>query len=221
MAIKDSVLNTQDNTRVFGMLAAKAGVGKTTQATTFPKDQTRIISAEEGLLSLAGSGFKVTSVDTFEDILTVLKTKKEKYIIIDSLTEIYEKISEGARDKFTPSQNFQKFSEINYQMFHVIKTAKFMRDRNIFFICHTKEDKNGLVLEENLCFDGKLPEQVKKEFDLIVHMQMDKEGNRRFATSPKVSKIAKARVSPWLNVTINDYEEANLFALVNKLTGVK
>ena len=101
-----------------------------------------------------------------------------------------------------------------------------MRDipnKDIFLLCHTKEEKNGLVTEHELCFDGKMPIDIKKQFDLVVHMiKMNNDAGvekRVFITSGTMSKISKARVSPFLDVQIDDIEEANLYKLALKLKG--
>ena len=69
----------------------------------------------------------------------------------------------------------------------------------------------------------KKPAEIKKQFDLILHLdkQKDEDGReqRVFITDPTISKVAKARVSPFMNVKIEPIEEANLYSLVMKLKG--
>lgn len=205
--------------RVYSLLAGPAGIGKTTQLTTFPKKETLMISLEKGLLSLAGSGYAASEIETVDKLIEALGSIPSwvKYLCIDSLSEIYDLINKEAKDKFTPSQNFQKFDFVKSQLFYILRLAKQL-PCSCFFICHTKETTNGLLLEENLAFDGKLPEDIKKQFDLIVHMKM-MDDHRVFITSPDNSKIAKRRVSPHLNIDIKDIEEPNLYKLTTKLLG--
>ena len=71
-----------------------------------------------------------------------------------------------------------------------------------------------------------MPSDIKKQFDLIVHLddiQMDghEAPVKTLITNPSVSNVAKRRVSPWLNVEIADYEEPNLYKLVQKMLGNK
>lgn len=227
MALNLKKLDADVETKVFALVAGPAGIGKTTQATTFPREETLIISLENGLLSLKGSGFAAEEIKTYDRLIEILEieitaNKWIKHICIDSLSELYDLINKEAKDKFTSSQNFAKFDFVKSQMFYAIRLAKQL-DVNCFFICHTKEEKNGLILEENLAFDGKLPEDIKKQFDLILHMKMHDDENgqpkRVFITCPETSKVAKKRVSPWLNIEVKPIEEPNLYKLTQKLSG--
>jgi len=229
MALNLKTLDAESESRVFALVAGPAGIGKTTQATTFPRHETLIISLENGLLSLKGSGYAAEEITTYDRLIEILEVeitanKWIKHICIDSLSELYDLINKEAKDKYTASQNFAKFDYVKSKMFYAIRLAKQL-DVNCFFICHTKQEKNGLSLEENLAFDGKLPEDIKKQFDLIIHMKMhaDEKGNehRSFITSPVISKVAKARVSPFMDIKIEDIEEPNLYKLCQKLSGKK
>jgi len=229
MALELKTLDADSDSRVFALVAGPAGIGKTTQATTFPRSETLIVSLENGLLSLKGSGYAAVEIKTFDRLIEILESEITanawiKHICIDSLSELYDLINKEAKDKFTSAQNFAKFDYVKSQLFFAIRTAKQL-SVNCFFICHTKEEKNGLLLEENLAFDGKLPEDIKKQFDLILHMKMveDDKGveHRCFLTSPTLSKVAKRRVSPWLNIEIKDTEQPDLYKLCQKLSGNK
>lgn len=231
MVIKARVANTQDNNRVFGLVAGSAGVGKTTCLTHFPIEETLGISIENGFLSIAGSGVKYLEIESYDDLDTILTKelgkpayKKVKYLFIDSLSEIYALLRRELGQKYSASQNFAKFDELNDKMFYIIRLARTLLHLNIFFTCHTKEEKNGLVIEENLAFQGQMPEDLKKQFDLVVHMKDVAFDGRQdkvkvFITNPTISKVAKKRISPWLGVQVEDYEQPNLYQLTLKLMG--
>ena len=218
-------LDSKDNGRVFGLIAGSPGVGKTTQATTFPQKETLIISLEDGMLSLAGSGYAYAECDSYKDLLDAVTDvpKWVKYLYIDSLTEVYDLLKKELDSKFTSSQNFGKHEQMDLMLFHLIRQARKL-SIDTFFTCHVKRIKDGLDVIDDLAFDGKMPEMVKKQFDMVLHLQadVDDEGNneRFFITSPELSKIAKKRVSPWLNIEVKDKEEANLYKLTNKLKGL-
>lgn len=227
MSLNIVTLGADQETKVFGLLAGKAGVGKTTQATTFPQKETLIISLEKGLLSLKGSNYAAVEITSYDQLIDILEKEIKanawiKYLIIDSLSEIYDLINREIKEKFSSKQNFAKFEERQDKLFYAIRLAKQL-SISCFFICHTKEEKSGITVEENLAFDGKLPEDLKKQFDLIVHMTYVDGDNgskiRAFITSPDSSSVAKRRVSPWLNIKINDVEEPNLYKLTQKLMG--
>lgn len=228
MALNIVTLDDTHSGRVFALLAGGPGIGKTTQATTFPREETLIVSLESGLLSLKGSGFAATEITTYEELINILEVeiaanKWIKYVCIDSLSEIYDLINKEAKDMFTASQNFAKFDEVKSKMFYAVRLAKQLKEVNVFFICHTKDDKDGMMIVEELAFDGKLPADIKKQFDLIVHMKMLPDANgvnqRVFVTCPELSKVAKKRVSPFMNIEVNDIEEPDLYKLTQKLLG--
>ena len=213
--------------KVFGLVPGKPGLGKTTQMTTFPISETLGISVEDGFLSIEGSNYAYTEIRSYDDLLDAITNIQKtapwcKYLYIDSLTEIYDVLKHELKGKYKPSQNFQKHDEMIDKMLHIIRVARNL-PLSVFFTCHTKEDKDGMSIVQNLNFDGKLPEQVLKQFDLSFHLDMADMGNgkkeRAFITSPEVSKIAKRRLSPWLNVEIKDIEEPNLYKLTQKLMG--
>lgn len=212
---------------VYGLIPGKPGVGKTTQATTFPIQETLIVSVEDGLLSIKGSNYAFTNITGYDDLIDILANIRKtapwcKYLYIDSLTEIYDVLKHEVRGKFTAKQNYAKHEEIIDKMLHSIRLARQL-PINVFFTCHTKEDKDGLSIVQNLNFDGKLPEMVLKQFDLSFHLDVVDNSNgqkvRAFVTNPLISKIAKGRLSPWMNVTLEDYEEPNLYKLTQKLLG--
>jgi len=222
-------LNAEIETKVFGLIAGPAGIGKTTQATTFPVKETILISLEKGTLSIKGSGLACYEVDSYEQTMQIIENITTiapwcKYLVIDSLAEINDLLKKESKDQFTAKQNFAKFEHMQMKFFHCIRTAKNL-PISCFFICHTKEEKDGLNLVENLAFDGKMPEDIKKQFDLIIHMTKseDDQGNKHrvFMTNPDTSSVAKRRVSPWLDIQVNDIEEPNLYKLCQKLTGQK
>lgn len=226
MPIEILDLSGKAEKRVFTLLAGRPSVGKTTQVTTFPKDETLYVSVEKGELSIQGSGYNAVKIETLQDgidLIEAVKTCPYRYIVIDSLSEYYDKINDDARERFSSKQNFAKHDEIKYWFFYIIKAFRDMTDKDIFFISHIKDEKNGPIIEQELCFDGKLPSEIKKQFDIIIHMDIERnakgEEKRVFITSPSKSKIAKARVSPWLDVKIEEVEEANLYKLTKKLKG--
>lgn len=227
MALNFTNLNEQKEMRVFALLAGDAGIGKTTQATTFPQQETLIISAENGLLSIAGSGYAAEEVKSYDRVLEILEKEVPanpwiKHICIDSLSELYDLIAKEAKDRFTASQNFQKFEDIEMKLIHLIRVAKQL-SQNVFFTCHLKEEKNGMTLEKELAFMGKLPEKIKRQFDLIIHYDFhvgdDGKKERVFICDPLTSKIAKARLSPFLGVQLSSHEQPNLYKLCQKISG--
>lgn len=214
--------------RVFGLISGPPGSGKTTQMTTFPKNKTLGVSIEDGFLSIDGSGYAYEEIDSYDDLLDLVTNIRKKhpwveYLYIDSLTEIYDILKHELKGKFNAKQNYAKHEEMYDKMLHIVRVARRL-DISVFFTCHTKEEKDGMSLIQKLAFDGKMPELVMKQFDVCIHLdriEVDGKTTRAFITTPMISKVAKVRVSPWLNIKVNDYEEPNLYKLTQKLMGKK
>lgn len=228
MAIKTLNLSGNQDKKVFALIAGKAGIGKTTLVTQFPKEDVLFVSVERGELSIQGSGIVAVSVDTQTDVMELIKQIPDvpfRYIFIDSLSEIYDQINTIARSSFTAKQNFAKHDEIKFWLIHMIKALRDIPNKDIFLTCHVKDEKNGPVIEQELCFDGKLPTEIKKQFDVIIHMDKKKDSSgkeeRVFITSPELSNIGKTRVSPFLGIKIENVEKPDLYKLTKKFKGEK
>lgn len=226
--IQERVATDTDNNRVFGLVAGRPGIGKTTCITHFPKDQVLGVNIENGMLSLKGSGYSYLDVDNYADLIDLLSTapkymKNRTVLFIDSLAEIYDMIKREMRGKYSAAQNFAKSDDIKDQLLYAVRLAKQLDQYTVYASCHTKQVKDGLVVKEELSFDGKLPEDLRKQFDTVIHMtEMEDDhgkSHRVFITSPDHSPMAKARISPWLNVKVNPIEEPNLYKLTQKLLG--
>lgn len=227
--MKIQILGADKPKRVFALIGGKAGCGKTTQLTTFPVKETLGISVENGFLSIAGSGHAYGECTSYDEVLkVVINLKKDypwvKYLFIDSITEIYDLLKNSLKAKYTAKQNFAKNDDMYDMLLYLVRKARQLNDVSVFFTCHTKWEKNGLSQEQDLAFDGKMPEAVKKQFDLCIHLDGVKfdgqtDTKRMFITNPDISKVAKARVSPWLDIKLDDYEEPNLYKLSLKLMG--
>lgn len=227
MSVKIKTADNSGDHYLFGLIAGNPGLGKTTQATTFPQKKTLIISVEDGLLSIRGSNYAYVEINSYDELMDVLEGIDKiapwaEYVYIDSLTEIYDVLKHELKGKYKPSQNFQKHDEMQDKMLHAIRTARKIK-RHVFFTCHVKTDKDGMTMVQNLAFDGKLGILVLKQFDLSLHLDMvdNDEGKeeRMFITSPELSKIAKRRLSPWIKESLEDFEEPNLYNVCQKLLG--
>lgn len=224
--MKIKKLDNNVNRRIFGLVAGQPGVGKTTQATTFPKKETLIVSVENGLLSIAGSEFAAIEAQSYDEVLDIVSNPPSwvKYLYIDSLSEIYDMLKKELSEKFTRAQNFAKFEEMNLKLLYLVRMAKRL-DIDVYFTCHVKMVSEMGGKDYELSFDGKMPNDLKKQFDFVLQLAFDDDdegGTKRvFITSPEHSMIAKARVSPWLGIEIKEIEEDNLYKLTNKLKGVK
>lgn len=228
MAIQQLDLSGNSDKRAFILVAGEAGIGKTSLLLNLPIEETLYVSAEKGELSVQGSGYSAVSVSELNDMFQLadmIASSKQKYIVIDTLTEIYEQIKDDAKTRFTVAQNFAKHDDIEYWFMQAIKKYRDLDGKDVIMLCHVKDEKNGPILEKELCFQGQLPSKVRKQFDVCIHYDFikNKEGvsERKFITSPQISKLAKCRISPYLNVKVNDIESPNIYEFIKKLKGEK
>lgn len=218
----------EEQKRIFGLICGKAGAGKTYQVTSFPKQETLLISVEKGHLTIAGSGYAYCEPASYNELVTFLRTFETKfphvkYVYIDSLTELYDMVKSEAKEKYTPQQNFAKHDFIQDQMMVLLRMTRNM-GISVYFTCHTKRVQDGLTQIEDLAFDGKMPAMVLKQFDFSFHLMDEEEDGKivRYAvTTPSLSRCAKARVSEFMGITLNNKERANLYQLTRKLLGEK
>lgn len=232
MAVTYTTADSKGVERVFGLIAGAPGIGKTTLMTQFPVADTLGVNVEDGLLSIKGSGVRIADVENYQDLVTVLQSMNDtknfgwvKYLFIDSLAEIYEMLKRETKGKYTQAQNFQRSDDIRDQMLYLVRLARQLTHMNVFFTSHTKLQKVGMGTIEDLSFDGKMPEDLRKQFDLVLHMtkMTDDQGveHRVFLTNQSHSPMAKVRASPFLGITVAPVEEPNLFKLTQKLLGKK
>lgn len=207
------------DTKLFGIVSGRSGVGKTYQASTLPK-KTLLVSLEQGHLTLRGSGIRYIEPTSYNELYSYLQTMQHipDFIYVDSLTELYDLLRHEARKNYKPSQNYAKHEDIEDKLLSFLRFCRNL-PCSVFFTCHTKQDKDALGMVETLAFDGKMPTKVLKQFDFSFHLMIDEKGNRFFETSPVDSLVAKARVSEFLKVKLEAKEEANLYKLCKKLLG--
>lgn len=168
----DQLLSQFSKILVYG----DSGVGKTRLISTCTPDdpsKTLIISAENKLISLRGSGIPVHQVNSFRDFLDVVAELEKnehgfEWVAIDSISEL----ATMALDK---AQSGNKHGMAAYGvMFEDVMGAlrRCQRlDVNIYYICQQKVEKdNEGVSTTGLRLAGKaLPEKLPYDFDEIFH----------------------------------------------------
>jgi phage nucleotide-binding protein len=192
-----------------------SGSGKTTSIKTLPHDKTLVISAESGLLSLAGT--KIDYVDIavgddgkvlpaekriarLNDIVKYLDTdeakKKYENIAVDSLTEIGEIIANYWKSKITDkAKTFEVWGNIGQDQINFIKAMRDNPAYNVIFLCLEDLDKDemsrrfyGPSLPGNAATNFLVP-----AFDLILRLTVDVDGKRYLQTEPLATVKAKNR----------------------------
>lgn len=130
------------STRDYGLNGVKilvyspAGYGKTVLCKTAPKPI--IISAEAGLLSLAGEDIPVIEVKSMEDVANaydyITKTeegKKFDTVCVDSITEIAEVMLIEYKKQYKDPR--QAYGQLNDDMASLIRLFRDIKDKNVYF----------------------------------------------------------------------------------------
>ena len=231
--------------RFVAVVVGKSGIGKTSLAKTLP-DHKRvlIISAESGLLCLQDTEIDVITVDKLapfkkpkdakdngkysmtEIYLNLMKDeykKKYDYIFIDSLTEIAELILTDLKNDpvIQASKNgYEVWNKYSERMTHLIKGFRDIEPYSVIFTCLPDNEKDGLELVETF----KLPmaglrSSLGAWFDLVLKYETfthEDKKIRKLITDATVNVLAKDRSGK-----LKPYEDADLTAIINKLSGVK
>ncbi len=204
MAIKFSTTRAEAaQSGVKILLYGDAGFGKTRAAATAPRPV--IVSAESGLLSLAGYDLPVVVVRSVNDFNEVYRWVTESAeakgfdtVYIDSLSEIAEQVLSNAKAQVKdPRQAYGELIEktmMSIRAFrdlpgkHVIMTAKMER---------IKDDMTGSVMYQCSMPGTKLGPQIPYLFDEVFRLGIGKtpEGvdYRFFQTQPDLQYAAKDR----------------------------
>lgn len=220
-----------------GLVYAPSGNGKTTLAKTLKKYNPLVISAEAGMMSLAGSGVdyiditkddkgdllpKEKRADRLKEVYQYVQSEeaKKKYscLVLDSITEMGQLIQGVARLAYPDEkQNFQMWGKYGEMMRDLVKAFRDLPGYHVIFICLSTIDKdeNG---RRYAAFDlsGKIGEQLPAFFDLVMYLHVDAESRRTLVCQPTDAIFAKDRSSK-----LDRVEPADLGLVFNKMLGVK
>lgn len=216
------------------------GAGKTSLAKTI-KEPTLIISAEAGLLSLAGAEIDVIDItkddegnlipveerigrlgEAYKYVNSEEVRKKYKWLFIDSITEISQCMVSQLQQEFPDRKDsLVLYGENAKRMRAMIKAFRDLLGYNVVFTAlpSTEKDETGRRFT-GISMVGKISDEIPAMVDLVfyLHVQPDEDGKlqRELICQPTDKLVAKDR-SGKLNVT----EEADLAKISKKIKGVK
>lgn len=223
MAINLKSTATIASSGVKVLVYGQAGSGKTTLIRTAPSPL--ILSAEAGLLSLAGTDIpyvEIHSLAELSEVGTWIAQSQEaaqyRTICLDSISEIAEVCLSEA--KATLKDGRAAYGEMADQMSKVIRAYRDLPGRNVYFTA--KMDKSESDMGARLfapSMPGKtLTQQLPYFFDEVLALRLvsDAEGNtgRALMCAPDTMWTAKdrsARLAAW--------EPADLGKLFDKIAG--
>jgi phage nucleotide-binding protein len=129
--------NDQEIHGIFALICGSVGVGKTSLVKTLPHEETLILSAESGLLSIKDVEIDVINIEKFQDLLDAFTfingETKYKNIYVDSLTEIGELLFNELKPNYTKSQTFALYSDYAERMTKMLKAFRDLSGYNVYF----------------------------------------------------------------------------------------
>lgn len=210
-----------DNHHIFSLIVGASGVGKTTLAATLNHEETLILSAESGLLSIKDSNIDVKEINTFQDMIdvfTFLKSgTKYKNIFLDSLTEVGEILFHELKPSYTKAQSFGLYEAYGDKITNLIKAFRDLTDYNIYFTVLDKitdlygTDVVSIDLKQK-SLAKKLPQLFDEVFYMKVHTKEDGSKVRALCTNNSIIDFAKDRSG-----RLDEYEKPNLQDINNKI----
>ena len=223
MAIK--LLNTRDAGKVNGLkigVYGASGAGKTTLASTFGVP-TLILSAEAGLLSLAGHDIDVIEVATVAQVGEVyswlLNGEGEKYqaVVLDSITEIGNVLLNEEKAKTKDGR--AAYGATSEQMMAMLRAFRDLPGRHVLFLAQldkVKDEQTGAVLfgpaMPGQRLGQALPYLTDEVFAMRVERNPEGEIQRYLQTQPDNQWQAKDRSGK-----LNQFEVADLSAVIAKI----
>lgn len=231
------VRNTKDIEDNFlkALFYGPSGSGKTSLVKGITKIyKTLIISAESGLLSVAGLDCDVIDITTDDsgaliedkkarlqrlaDIYSnLLKDKRYELIFIDSLSELSQTMVEALQKEMPDRKDsLVLWGENLKRMRALIKAFRDLK-KHVIMTClsDVEKDETG---KRYLTIDmaGKISKEAPAMFDLVAYLNVDAEGKRTLITQPSESKIAKDRSG-----LLDPIEPADLSVIMQKIFLVK
>ena len=201
------------------LVHAPAGSGKTRLcATTGGKPI--ILSAESGLLSLAGEDIDVIEIKSMQDLYDAFAFLQNDttydWVCLDSITEIAEVLLATERGKTKDVR--QAYGELQTQMMHLLRGFRDL-PKNIYFSAkqeHVKDEVTGGMIFGPSAPGTKVGPAMPYLFDLVfaLHNWKDEEGNvqRALQTQRDAQYEAKDRSGK-----LDMIEPADLGAIYSKI----
>lgn len=206
------------------LVYAISGAGKTTMC----PDNSLIISAEAGLLSLANRAVDYVEVTTMEELQEVYafvseseEAAKYDWICLDSISEIGEVVL--AEQKRQTKDPRKAYGELQDQMAALIRAFRDLRGRNVYFSCkqdRLKDEATGSLIYGPSMPGQKLAQSLPYFFDEVfaLRCERDDEGNlvrvlQTFSDQQYTCKDRSGVLAP--------YEEPDLNAILEKIRGAQ
>lgn len=202
-----------------------AGAGKTSLIPTLPSPV--VLSAEGGLLSIAGANIPfvdVQDMDTLRDAYAWLKDSAEakpyKSVCLDSISEVAEVVLAAELRKNKDGR--AAYGEMNSTMAELIRAFRDLPGRHVYMSAKLEksQDEMGRMLYGPSMPGKSLTQQLPYFFDFVfpLRVERDAEGKtqRALMTDSDGLWLAKSR-----SHALDLWEAPDLGAIINKIGGAK
>lgn len=211
----------QDGVRlvVYGL----SGAGKTSLIPTMPNPL--VISAEAGLLSIAGADLPYIEVTDYGSLMEAYRFCAESAeaqqfasIAIDSISEIAEVVL--AHEKRVNKDGRAAYGEMQVQVLEIMRAFRDLRGKHVYFSakCEKQQDETGRILYSPSMPGNKLAQQipylVDEVFALRVERDADGELQRALMCHGDNVWLAKDRSG-----RLDTWEQPDLGAIIRKIGG--
>jgi hypothetical protein len=165
------------------LVQGPAGAGKTRLcATTGAPDETIIISAEGGLLSLREHNLSAIEVNSKEDVVEAYRwlcdsdeARGIQWVCIDSLSEIAERVL--SREKENSKDGRRAYGEMADTMAKLIRSFRDLPGRHVYMSCKTEriQTETGALLWTPSMPGNKLSQGLAYFFDEVAFLRVHRD----------------------------------------------
>ena len=207
------------------LVYGQAGTGKTCLCATTP-DHTRtiILSAEAGLLSIAGADIAVIEIKSIQDLMDAYgwltqteQGRSYEWICLDSISEMGEVILNAAKKQVKDPR--QAYGEMQEKVEDLVRAFRDL-PRNVYFTAKLEsyQDDAGVVRYQPALPGKKLGQALPYFFDEVFFLRIEKDAEgktvRYLQTVPDIKYHAKDRSG-----RLAEREMANLANIQAKILG--
>lgn len=224
MAINIKSTNGLHANGVKMLVYSHAGAGKTSLIPTLPSPI--VLSAEGGLLSIAGAEVPYIEITSMADLMEAYQWLTEsaeagqfQSVALDSISEIAEVVlaEELKRNK----DGRAAYGELNTVMQGMIRAFRDLPGRHVYFTakCEKAQDEQGRMLYSPSMPGKSLTQGIAYYFDLVMALRVERDADgathRMLMTDSDGLWLAKNRAAGRLEM----WEAPDLGAIINKIGG--